>query len=218
MVTVKICGITDIEDARVAWEAGADALGLVLYRASQRYVSPETARGIVSSLPPFVTVVGLFVDEPLEAVKNITGFVGFDVIQLHGNEPPEYCLSLGRRVIKAFRVKETDENSAEGPETVLNRLPDYSVSAYLLDTYHPGLPGGTGTTFNWDLAIKAGLAGENRRIILAGGLTPDNVAAAVKTVRPYGVDVSSGVEEQPGKKDRFKVREFIRQAKGFERT
>lgn len=200
MVKVKICGITNIDDALAALESGADALGFVFYKGSPRYITPEGARGIIERLPTFAPTVGVFVDERAEEVLRVMGLAGLDVAQLHGHEPPEACV-LHRRVIKAIRVKELSD---------LEPLKHYRVSAFLLDTYTPDLLGGTGQMFNWDVAVDAKQFG---RIILAGGLTPENVAQAVQWVHPYAVDVSSGVEEEKGKKDHEKLRLFIKNAK-----
>jgi phosphoribosylanthranilate isomerase len=202
MVHVKICGITSVEDAQAAVEAGADALGFVFYPPSPRYVTPEQADQIIRWLPPFVTTVGLFVDVPLDMINDIAARCRLDRIQLHGHETPEFCRQLKQPVIKAFRIKNVDS---------LAQLPRYTVSAYLLDAYVEGaLPGGTGASFPWDLAAQAKPYGP---MILAGGLTPENVAAAIVRLRPYGVDVSSGVERAPGFKDHQKVRAFIACAK-----
>ncbi|HHN64012.1 MAG TPA: phosphoribosylanthranilate isomerase [Nitrospirae bacterium] len=200
MTRVKICGITNLEDARLAVEYGADALGFVFYEGSPRHVFPETVREIISHLPPFVTTVGVFVNAPPQEIRELMDLAGLDVVQLHGDEPQEEC-SLFPRVIKAFRVRELSD---------IERLKGYSVSAYLLDAYDPEVPGGTGQTFNWDIAVEAKKYGP---IILAGGLTPENVADAVSRVRPYAVDVSSGVEAQKGKKDPEKMRLFIERVK-----
>ncbi|WP_245963150.1 phosphoribosylanthranilate isomerase [Thermodesulfitimonas autotrophica] len=202
MVRVKICGIQDVETARVAVAAGADALGFV-FAASRRQVTPETVRQIVAVLPPFVVPVGVFVDAPLEAVKEIAAYCGLGAVQLHGAEPPGYCQALreiGFRVIKGFRVK--------GPEDLAG-LAGYRVDALLLDTFVPGVAGGTGKAFDWGL-----LAGKVFPVplVLAGGLTPENVAEAVRRVRPYAVDVSSGVETG-GRKDPARIRLFIQRAK-----
>jgi phosphoribosylanthranilate isomerase len=203
MVSVKICGITNVEDARSAAEAGADALGFVFYPPSPRYVTPEQARHIIRDLPPFITTVGLFVDVPVATINDLAVHCGLDRIQLHGREPPEFCAMLDRPVIKAFRIKGTDS---------LAHLPHYTVSAYLLDAYVEGaLPGGTGASFAWEVAAAAMPYGP---VILAGGLTPDNVEAAVRQIRPYGVDVSTGVERAPGLKDHQKMRSFLARAKG----
>jgi phosphoribosylanthranilate isomerase len=201
MIRVKICGITNVEDALQAAACGADALGLVFYEKSPRCLSPEVARQIIAELPPFVTAVGLFVNETPERIRQVAGFCGLDIIQLHGDEGPADCDYAPRRVVKALRVKEAAS---------LDSHAAYAVSALLLDAWVAGTYGGTGERFNWELA--AGVA-RQRPVILAGGLTAENVAAAVRTVRPYGVDVSSGVEAAPGKKDPAKVEAFIRNAK-----
>ena len=198
MTRIKICGITHLDDALMAIEAGADALGFVFVPNTPRYIHPEQAGSIIDQLPPFITTVGLFVNTEQQGIEAIADGCRLNLIQLHGDEPPDLCVALSRRVIKAFRVK--DESS-------VSRLSDYRVSAYLLDTYVKGALGGTGKAFDWNLALKAKLYG---RIILAGGLNPDNVASAVLQVRPYGVDVSSGVEASPGRKDPAKVKAFIR--------
>jgi len=198
LTRIKICGITHLDDALMAIEAGADALGFVFVPNTPRYIHPEQAGSIIDQLPPFITTVGLFVNTEQQGIEAIADGCRLNLIQLHGDEPPDLCVALSRRVIKAFRVK--DESS-------VSRLSDYRVSAYLLDTYVKGALGGTGKAFDWNLALKAKLYG---RIILAGGLNPDNVASAVLQVRPYGVDVSSGVEASPGRKDPAKVKAFIR--------
>lgn len=201
MIRVKICGITHVEDALQACACGADALGLVFYPQSPRYVTPEQARAIIRALPPLVTTVGLFVNEEPQRIRQLAEDCGLDVIQLHGDEGASACDYAPRRSIKALRVK--DAASLAGHE-------EFRTSALLLDAWVAGAYGGTGECFNWELA--AGIA-RQRPVILAGGLTPDNVAAAVKAVRPYGVDVSSGVESAPGRKDSAKVAAFIRNAK-----
>ncbi len=198
---VKICGITRFEDASAAVSFGADALGFVFYEASPRFVFPETVKEIISNLPPFVTTVGVFVNATPNEIEEIVKYTGIDIVQLHGEEPPEEC-EFWPRVIKAFRVREMDD---------LRELKRYRASAYLLDTYSPETPGGTGVTFNWDIAVEAKRLGP---VILAGGLNPDNVVDAVKRVRPYAVDVSSGVEAEKGIKDHEKMRLFIERAKG----
>lgn len=199
---VKICGITNLEDALVAVQAGADALGFIFFPKSPRFVPARTAAEITARLPASLLKVGVFVDEPIESARRIMAEAGLTHAQLHGAESPEYCAQSPLPVIKALRVK--DQSS-------LASLSQYQVHAFLLDSYVPGQHGGTGEKFNWDLAIQAKAFGP--RILLAGGLTPENVAEAVATVRPYGVDVSSGVESSPGRKDHAKVREFIRRAK-----
>ncbi|MHB1399489.1 MAG: phosphoribosylanthranilate isomerase [Trichloromonadaceae bacterium] len=201
MLRVKICGITDVEDALQACACGADALGLVFYPRSPRCVTPEQARAIIQALPPLVTTVGLFVNEEPQRIRQLADDCGLDVIQVHGDEGPDACDFAPRRSIKALRVK--DAASLVGHE-------EFRTSALLLDAWVAGAYGGTGESFNWELA--AGIACQ-RPVILAGGLTPENVAAAVNAVRPYGVDVSSGVESAPGRKDPAKVAAFIRNAK-----
>ncbi|RNC67760.1 MAG: phosphoribosylanthranilate isomerase [Desulfuromonadales bacterium] len=202
MVRVKICGITNIEDALTAIAAGADALGFVFHDESPRHVPPDEVAGIIAALPPFIQTVGLFVNRPLEFVNETAARCRLDLVQLHGDEPPEFCDAVERRVIKAFRVQDI---------TILDPIRHYRVAAHLLDAYSPTAYGGTGLTFNWDIAK---VAKEFGPVILAGGLTPDNVRDAVETVQPYAVDVSGGVEISPGRKDATKVREFIRRAKG----
>jgi len=202
MVRVKICGITSVEDALQAVDAGADALGFVFHEKSPRFLTPDHAATIVRALPPFVQAVGLFVNTEIAVVNATADLCRLDLVQLHGDEPPEYCAQVNRRVIKAFRVKDI---------TSLDPVKEYRVAGYLLDAWSPAAYGGTGMTFNWELA-KA--AKEYGPVILAGGLTPDNVREAVKTVVPYAVDVSGGVEASPGRKDPEKVREFILRAKG----
>ena len=204
MVKVKICGITNQEDALMAVAAGADAVGFVFHEASPRNVTPEQAAGIIRALPPFVQAVGLFVNMPIEFVNATAQVCRLDIVQLHGEETPEYCDRVSRRVIKAFRIKDAGS---------LNPIRDYRAAGYLLDAWSPDAYGGTGMTFNWDIARAAGAFGP---VILAGGLTPDNVAEAVECVSPYAVDVSSGVEAVPGKKDRDKVLRFVRCAKGLQ--
>jgi phosphoribosylanthranilate isomerase len=204
MVRVKICGITNVEDALLAAEAGADAIGLVFYDKSPRVVTPERAAAIVSALPPFVQAVGLFVNADIDVVNATAEQCRLDLVQLHGDESPEFCAQSVRRVIKAFRVRDAAS---------LDHLNDYRVAGFLLDAWSPLAHGGTGVTFNWELARDAGRFGP---IILAGGLTPDNVRSAIETVAPFAVDVSSGVESAPGRKDPDKVRAFIARAKGLD--
>lgn len=201
MVKVKICGITNLEDARQAITSGADALGFVFYSGSPRAVSVEQVREIVAELPPLVTLIGLFVNERPEQIERIVRDCKLHLAQLHGDEPPELLQSLGCPAFKALRVK--DGASVAGHAA-------FEGPALLLDAWSPDHFGGTGESFDWQLA--AGVARE-RPLILAGGLTPFNVAEAVRRVKPYAVDVSSGVETRPGKKDPELVRAFIRSAK-----
>lgn len=202
MTRVKICGITSLEDALTAVEAGADALGFVFFAKSPRHIFPEQAARIISQLPPFVQAVGLFVNEEADTVNEVADLCRLDLVQLHGDEPPDYCRQIKRRVLKAFRVRSL---------TCLDPIKNYQVAGYLLDTFSPSFYGGTGLSFNWEIAAEA--VKRHQRIVLAGGLTPDNVAEAISQVQPWAVDVSSGVEAAPGKKDRDKLRAFLRNAK-----
>jgi phosphoribosylanthranilate isomerase len=201
MVRVKICGITNLEDARHAVSSGADALGFVFYLESPRCVTPDRVRQIIAELPPLVTCVGLFVNERPSRISEIAGYCGLNAIQLHGDETPEQCSFPPYRVIKALRVSRLAQTEP---------LPVYPVSALLLDALVPGQFGGTGQLCDWELAARMAAM---HPLILAGGLTPGNVTAAVRAVRPYAVDVSSGVEAGPGRKDPRKVTEFIHLAK-----
>lgn len=198
VVRSKICGITRLEDARAAVAAGADAIGFVFYPKSPRAVTIEQAQAIIASLPPFVTTVGLFVDMPREQLQQLLVQVPLDLLQFHGDETPEQCEGFGRPYIKALRVKSGAD--------VARQIAQYaSASGILLDTFIAGVPGGTGETFDWSLVPQ----GLQMPIILAGGLTPDNVQAAIKQVKPYAVDVSGGVEASKGIKDLSKVKAFI---------
>lgn len=191
----KICGITRVEDALTAVEAGADALGFV-FAPSPRRLTPAAAAGIVRELPPFVTTVGLVVDED---PRPILDHCLLDVLQFHGSEPPESLATYGRRAIKAFRIRSAAD---------LDRLAEYNcASALLLDAFVPGIAGGTGKRFPWDLAREAKRFG--KPVIVAGGLTPENVGECIRTTQPYGVDVSSGVEAAPGIKDPKRLRAFL---------
>jgi len=205
MVKVKICGVTSATDAMMAATAGADAVGLNFYKPSPRYLEPERALPIRLALPPFVAAVGIFVNEDVDRVRRIMDYCRLDYAQLHGREGPRTVARLkDYRIIKAVRIRTEDD---------LRELERYRVDAFLLDTYVKGKPGGTGVTFDWDVARAAA---NRAKIILAGGLTPDNVAEAVSAGRPYGVDVASGVECEPGKKDRRLVNRFVRAAKSVE--
>lgn len=201
-VKVKICGLTNAADALGAAEAGADLLGFVFYEQSPRHVPVAVAAAITRQVPAFVAKVGVFVDAPEELVRRALSECGLSVLQFHGNETPEFCIQFGVMSMKAFRVRDAAS---------LDMLPAYHTDAWLLDAYTAGQLGGTGATFNWELAIAARKLG--RPVFLAGGLTPENVADAVRRVQPFGVDVSSGVESAPGRKDLQKVRAFITAAK-----
>ena len=202
-VKVKICGITSVSDANAAAEAGADALGFMFWDKSPRAVSLGAAAEIVRQLPPFIVKVGVFVNAEEDLVIRAIRECGLNLLQFHGDETPEYCLQFGLMSMKAFRMRDAGS---------LKALANYPTDAWLLDGYTPGKPGGTGEQFNWDLAVEAVKLG--RPIFLAGGLTPENVGEAVTRVQPYAVDVSSGVEAAPGRKDHAKVREFIAAARG----
>lgn len=202
MVRVKICGITNVKDAMCAVEAGADAIGFV-FAPSSRQINTRTARLIVRELPPFVKTVGVFVNESLFNIQKIQDEVKIDLIQLSGEESEDLATYFGPDAIKTIHV------SIEQP---LNPK-SYPYNTILLDTAHPREKGGTGKTFDWKLAIELA---RSRPIILAGGLGPENVTKAIKMVRPYAVDVSSGVEQEPGRKDDVKVRTFIKKAKSVE--
>lgn len=209
MTRVKICGITNLQDGQLAVQAGADLLGFVFYAKSPRCVAPHQVRDIVAPLrdqPRAANVhyVGVFVDHDPAAIAQTLEFCGLDYAQLHGAEPPEtsiFLLEKGFGAIKAFRIRDAPP---------LAELQRYRATAYLLDTYVRGQPGGTGQRFDWTLALPAKQCGP---ILLAGGLTPDNVAQAISSVQPWGVDVSSGVELEPGTKDPQKLRRFIAAAK-----
>ena len=196
---VKICGITRVEDAVAAARVGADAIGLVFYANSPRYVEPQQAARIVSALPPFVSTVGLFVDAPAEQIRSVSQLVRLDFRQFRGDESPALCDGFGRPYLKAVRVR---------PETNLLQYASLytGASALLLDAFQEGVPGGTGHTFDWNL-IPAAL---DKPVILAGGLNPENVGEAVRRVRPYAVDVSGGVEQGKGIKDAARIAAFMR--------
>lgn len=195
---IKICGITRPEDGIEIARLGADAIGLVFYGKSPRAVTPSQAAEIVAVMPPFVSIVGLFVDPSPSDVARVLAQVSLDMIQFHGNETPEFCASVGQPYIKAIRMR-------AGVDLVIEQARYNHARGLLLDSYQPGIPGGTGATFVWD-RVPETLA---RSIVLAGGLTPDNVAAAIKQVHPYAVDVSGGVESSNGIKDAAKIAAFI---------
>jgi len=197
MIKIKICGITNLDDALFAAECGADALGFNFYKKSPRYIEPQKAAEIIAQLPPFVMPVGVFVNEREDRIREIQHMTCIQSVQFHGDESPEFCQRFEGRVIKAFQVKDKES---------LKVMAHYRVGAFLLDSYREGMRGGTGVTFDWHLAVVAKTFG---KIILAGGLTPVNVAEAVKLVQPYGVDVAGGVENEKGIKDQGKVKKFI---------
>ncbi len=199
VVRSKICGITRIEDALAAVEAGADAIGLVFYGKSPRAVSIEQAAAILQALPPFVTSVGLFVDMPHDELQQLLQRLPLDLLQFHGDESPADCEGHGRPYIKALRVRPGEDVSAA-------MAPYAGARGILLDTFVEGVPGGTGASFDWSLVPENAA----KAIILAGGLDAGNVATAIRQVRPYAVDVSGGVEAGKGIKDAGKIRAFVR--------
>jgi len=199
---VKICGITCLGDAQAAVAAGADAIGLVFYPPSSRYVTPTVAAQIVAGLGPFVTTVGLFVNEDAALVKETLTITNIQLLQFHGDESEQYCRQFERPYIKALRMSPDLD-----PSKAMAAYP--GACGYLFDAWQPDKFGGTGATFDWQRIV--GLAGDN--LILAGGLTPDNVDTAVEAVKPYAVDVSGGVELSPGKKDHCALKAFITAAK-----
>jgi phosphoribosylanthranilate isomerase len=195
-VRIKVCGVTRAEDALAAVRLGADALGFNFWPGSRRHLTSAAAREIIALLPPFVTSVGVFVNQPEGEMRAIAAETGIQVFQLHGDEPPELCARLPLPVVKAIPVDQVRS---------LSRLLSYEVSAFLLDTPSRGY-GGSGEPFDWSLAEGVS---EVAPVILAGGLTPENVAAAIRAVRPYAVDVASGVESSPGVKDMGKMSRFV---------
>jgi phosphoribosylanthranilate isomerase len=191
MIRVKLCGITNHEDALMAVKAGAHALGFI-FAESPRQINPEKARDIINALPPFVQTVGVFVNEDPNVINKVVQTCGLNLIQLHGDEPPNVCNALRPNAIKAFQLKDEADLETIGPYIG-------KVKALLLDTYSREKRGGTGKTFDWELAVRAGKFGVP--VILSGGLSPANIKAAVSFVKPFAVDLNSGVEDRPGKKN-----------------
>jgi len=204
-VRVKICGNTNVDDALAAVDAGADALGFIFCDQSPRHVIVTDAAAIVPQLPTLIMKVGVFVNPSEELVMRAIGECGLNMLQFHGSETPEFCTQFGLMSMKAFRIRDAES---------LKALPDYQTDAWLLDAWSSKAMGGTGETFNWDLAVEAVKLG--RPVFLAGGLTPGNVSEAIRIVRPFGVDVSSGVEASPGKKDHAKLKEFVKAVRSVE--
>jgi phosphoribosylanthranilate isomerase len=197
---LKICGITRLSDALHAVEHGAGALGFVFWPQSPRYIAPERAAEIIASLSPDVDAVGVFVNESVDGIRAIVAKTGISAIQLHGDETPDYASALGWPVLRAINVGQAEQAAGAWP----------AGTTFLMDAADPLRRGGTGTTVDWQ---QAAAAARGRRVVLAGGLTPDNVAAAIDTVRPFGVDVSSGVEDAPGVKNQDKVARFLASAR-----
>jgi len=211
-IRIKMCGVTRPGDALVAVEAGVDALGFIFHHKSPRAIDPEQARLLIKELPPFVDTVGVFVDKKRKEVEEIVQYCHLNYAQLHGTESPKYCERLIRfaapcQVLKAFRV-----NESLTAEAIASYEP--FVKGYLLDTFHKQMEGGTGETFDWSLVERLAL---RRPMLLAGGLNPENVQEALKALRPYGVDVNSGVESQPGLKDHALIKQFVQRVREFER-
>lgn len=203
-VKVKICGLTNLDDTLDAIELGADYLGFNFYPGSDRFLSEEQAKEIFQEIPSNIQKVGVFVNEAVEEVIDLAIRLNLDYLQFHGDEPPEELNPLGRPWYKAFRLKD---------EKILQEIPKYKCEWVLIDSYSEKAYGGTGMTAHWDWVRKAGEYG--KKIILAGGLTEENVAMAVATVKPFMVDVASGVERRPGEKDRQRMAEFIYKARGL---
>ena len=203
MIYIKICGITEFDDALKIAEMGINALGFIFYPKSRRYIFPDKAKEIIKHLPPFINTVGVFVNEKKENVIDVLNRCPIDILQFHGDETPEYCSQFNKKIIKAFRV------NRDFSFDVFYKFP---ASAFLLDSHVSGEYGGTGVVFDWDLAVKAKKYG---KIILSGGLNPENLSSAVAKVNPYGVDISSGVEIKPGKKDIIKVEEIVKICRKF---
>jgi phosphoribosylanthranilate isomerase len=197
-VRVKICGVRSLEEAEAAVEAGADALGFNFWPRSPRYIGPDAARSVIRQISPLVSAIGVFVNEDPLRIAEIVSSAGLNAVQLHGDETPEFCAGLGSiKIIKAIRVADDFDCAS---------IKRYPVSAILLDTGVKGSYGGTGKRFDWNVAIEAKLYA---RIILAGGLTIENVAEAIKSVNPFAIDVCSGIESEPGRKDIDKLRRFM---------
>jgi len=202
-VRVKICGTTSLKDALLAVESGADAVGFIFYKESPRNISQKDVKEIVAQLPPFVESIGVFVNETSDKVNRIAEQCRLTAVQLHGDESPAFCRRIKRRVVKAVRVKDAES---------LKGMSDFDVSGFLLDAYNEESRGGTGRVFDWNLALRAKKQGP---VIIAGGLNPYNVYTAIHRVKPYGVDVCSGVEKSPGVKDPEKISEFIKAVRKF---
>ncbi len=201
MTRIKICGITNKEDVLEAAHLGVDAVGFVFARSPRRVI-PGMVQEIVQLLPPFISRVGVFVNEDKEKVKKIANSCHLTTLQFHGEELPSYCRGFREKVVKAFSIKDA---------SALEKVSEYEVDAYLLDSYSPSRYGGTGKTFDWDIARKIKEFGVP--IILSGGLDPDNVKEAIERVRPYAVDVGSGIEAREGKKDPEKLEDFVRKVR-----
>jgi len=208
MTRIKICGITNRDDALSAASLGADALGFI-FADSPRRIRPEEAREIILALPPFITLVGVFRDEAVETVGRIYDFCGLNLVQLHGNEDGAYLDKLSPPAIKAFRVRAGDI----GDGRILGAIEKLNQGCFLMDTFDDAQAGGTGKTFDWAVAERVSKLG---KVILSGGLNPGNIVEALEQVHPYAVDVCSGVERAPGKKDHGKMTELIREVRNWD--
>lgn len=198
MTEVKICGITNSQDALAALECGAAALGFIFYPPSPRYLKPADAKKIIASLPNKLVKIGVFVNEKPEEIKKVMEYCSLDMIQLHGDESPEYCNQFpASSIIKAFALKNDDD---------VNQALNYNVAAILIDSRHAGLYGGTGKTSNWEMARRIK---DKKPLVLSGGLNAENIAEAMKTIAPNALDINSGVEESPGIKDHKKLRQIF---------
>lgn len=197
MTRVKICGIKRFQDAVCAVESGADALGFIFYSKSKRYISPADARDIIEKLPPFISLVGVFVNYSVQDINHTIDKAGINTIQLHGDESPSFCNNFKIPVIKTIRISDNLNSKL---------IESFNVQAILFDTFKEEEYGGTGSVFNWDIVKTAGIT---NNIIISGGLNPENVHEAVSKIKPYAVDVSSGVEASPGIKDHLKINKFI---------
>jgi len=195
---IKICGITRYEDARIAANLGVDALGFIFFQKSPRYIAPDDAAAIIRRLPPFVSRVGVFVNESIDTIHEITGRTGIDTLQLHGTETPEFCNLFSLPVVKTFSIK---------PDTDLSVIETYKTSGILLDTWSGAMHGGSGKTFDWSQARQVCTLHSN--VVIAGGLGPSNVEDALDALNPYGLDINSGVEIQPGIKNPHKIRDVV---------
>lgn len=198
-VRIKICGITRFEDARVAANLGVDALGFNFFKKSPRYITPENAAQIIRQLPPFISRVGIFVDETLPVILETARIASLDTIQLHGSESPDFCNQIYLPVLKVFSVK---------PDMDFGILDSYSTAGFLLDTWNGAMHGGSGKTFDWTVAKN--ICSRFNNVIIAGGLGSSNIEEAISTVHPFGVDINSGVEIMPGVKNPHKMRDVVR--------
>lgn len=206
MVKIKVCGITNVEDALECVKLGVDALGFI-FAESKRRVNKETVREIINKLPPFITLVGIFVNEEKKIIEETAEYCRLDALQFHGQETTHYCqefVGLGYKTIKSFSIRDKDS---------LEEINKFIVSAYLFDTFKEGMPGGTGTCFDWNIIKKISFT---KPVIISGGLNLNNITRCIKLLQPYGIDICSGVEKYPGKKDKNKLRKFIEKVKLIE--